>query len=93
MSVPKEYKLLVKNQIPSHKTSSLVRFQNKKFYNVSVCKSNFLQRVRYKKTSQSVRFSIKKFTTCQILNQKFYNVSDFISKILQSVRFCFEKVV
>ena len=56
MSVPKEFKILMKNEIPNQKKSSLVRFQIKffttrqivkqKIHNVSDFKSSFLKRVR-----------------------------------------------
>ena len=57
MSVPKEYKMLVKEEIPNQKISTLVRFWNKifttcqilnqVFYNASDFKTKFSQRVRF----------------------------------------------
>ena len=57
MSVPKENKILVRNEIPNQKVSSVVRFQNKTsttcqvsnqfFYNASDFKTKFLHHVRF----------------------------------------------
>ena len=66
MSVPKQNKLLVRNEIPNQK-----KFNSSQILNVSVFKSIFLQRVR---------FQNKILPTCQTLNQKFYNVSDIVLK-------------
>ena len=48
-----------------------MRFWSEKFQNLSDFEIKFLQRVR---------FSIKIFTTRQILNKKFYNASDLEEK-------------
>ncbi len=69
MSVPKENKLFVRDEIANQKISTLVIFQDKIFTTCQISNQFFLQRVR---------FQNKIFTTCQILNQKFYNVSDFV---------------
>ena len=78
MSVPKEYKMVVKKRFRIKKFNSC-QILKQNFYSVSDFKSSFLQRVR---------FQNKIFTTCQILNQKFYNVSDFVLKNSLKIRFC-----
>ena len=57
MSVPKEYKMIVKNEIKNQKNSNLVRFQNENFttchilnqvlYTASDFETKFSQRVRF----------------------------------------------
>ena len=46
MRIPKVYKMLVKNDIPKQKSSSLVRIRQN-FYNVSDFKRTFLKRVGF----------------------------------------------
>ena len=71
MSVPKEFKKLVKYDSESKN----FKFQKiKKFQILSEFKTNFLQRVK---------FQIKFFTTRQVLKQNFHNASDFKSKNLK----------
>ena len=66
--VSKEYKMLVKNQIPKQKNFKCCQFLKQNFYNRSDFKWIFIKRVR---------FWIKSFTTRQILNLEFYDASDF----------------
>ena len=57
MSVPKEYKMIVRKEIPNQKIATLVKFYNKSFtmcqisiqvfYNASDFKTKFPQRVRF----------------------------------------------
>ena len=68
MSVPKEYKRLVENEIPNQKISSLVSFWNKIFRTCQISNQVLYNASDFKtKISQRDSFSSKKLTTCQIL--------------------------
>ena len=68
MSVPKENKLLVRNEIP-----------NQKFLLLSDFKTKFSQRVRFQiKFLTTCHILNQNFYNMSDLDQKFYNKSDFV---------------
>ena len=86
MSVPKEYKVLVKNEIPKQNISSLVRFLNKIFTMCQIL--NDFSTTRQISKTFFKHFRLKKITTCQILFRSFFEeIRLWIKMCIQKIKF------
>ena len=81
MSVPEENKLLVRNETPNQKISTLVRFQNKIFTTCQISNQLFTARQNLKQKFHNMSdFKSKILQRVRFCFEKFCKKSDFARK-------------